>query len=181
MLRWPRRRSALRFVRSFLQAGHENVRILDGGLPEWIKHGNPVSTHPSALPQAGDFASSAPLFRFVDKQEVSHAIETGDALIIDARSEERFNGLVDEPRPGLARGHIPGACSIPFTKMLQGGNLKSPGELRSLVRGACNVKEKIIVYCGSGVTASIVALGLERAGYKNISVYDGSWSEWGAQ
>ncbi|NDG85657.1 MAG: sulfurtransferase, partial [Proteobacteria bacterium] len=99
---------------------------------------------------------------------------------LDARSEERFKGLVDEPRAGLRRGHIPTACSMPFSKVLNGTLLKSAEELKALFQGQGSPDQEVIVYCGSGVTACIVALGLEAAGYPKVSVYDGSWSEWGA-
>lgn len=107
-----------------------------------------------------------------------HALTDPTFSVIDARSEGRFKGLEPEPREGLRRGHMPNAVNIPFASVLEDGKmLLSKPQLQSIFE---KYKDKNMVFsCGSGVTACIVALAAEQAGYKNLSVYDGSWSEWG--
>ena len=165
----------------FRAAGHERVRVLDGGLPEWKRMGNGTVRIPASVVRSGDFFPRPAEFRLLDRAEVARAIDQKNAVILDARSEERFKGVVDEPRAGLRRGHIPTACSMPFTKVLDGALLKSKSGLEMLFGDLVKPDLEVIVYCGSGVTACIVALGLEAAGYGKVSVYDGSWSEWGLQ
>jgi len=171
--------SAPRARALFLNAGHERVRILNGGLPEWKRQGAPLFREPSSKPGEGDFIPRGSRFKFVDQASVLRSIESQGSLILDARSEARFKGLVEEPRAGLSRGHIPSACSMPFSEVLDGSSLKSSEELKRIFLGQLTANQEVIVYCGSGVTACIVALALEVAGYPEVSVYDGSWSEWG--
>jgi thiosulfate/3-mercaptopyruvate sulfurtransferase len=103
------------------------------------------------------------------------------AQILDARSAGRFAGILPEPRPGISPGHMPGATSIPFTELVEAGRLKPAEELRQLfsTKGV-DIKQPITTTCGSGVTAAVIALGLEVAGAKQVSLYDGSWAEYGA-
>jgi rhodanese-related sulfurtransferase len=104
------------------------------------------------------------------------------AQIIDARATDRFEGKAPEPRPGLRSGHIPGARNVPFGKLLnQDGTLKSAPELQRLFEQAgIDLNKPVVTSCGSGITASVLALGLAEIGHRRTSVYDGSWSEWGA-
>jgi len=101
------------------------------------------------------------------------------AQILDARSAARFNGTAPEPRPGLSSGHMPGATSVPFTELVEDGHLKSPEALRTLFASKYVALDRpLTTTCGSGVTAAVVALGLELAGAKDITLYDGSWAEY---
>ena len=164
----------------FLNAGHSKIRVLNGGLPAWIGSGydtSPMATEPK---KTGSFTASAPLRGFVERAEVLETIQKKSVVLIDARSKDRFEGLVDEPRAGLRRGHIPTAFSIPFSSVLDGNFMKSAESLSELFLDRVNPEQKIITYCGSGVTACIVALALEVAGLGPARIYDGSWSEWGA-
>jgi thiosulfate/3-mercaptopyruvate sulfurtransferase len=93
---------------------------------------------------------------------------------------ERFAGLVEEPRPGLRRGHMPGAVNLPFTELLDDhGRLRPADDLAAIVSDRVGAPERLVFSCGSGVTACVLALGAELAGYRDLAVYDGSWSEWG--
>src|ERR1700691_393176 len=101
--------------------------------------------------------------------------------ILDARSNGRFAGTLPEPRPGISSGHMPGATSIPFTELVAEGRLRPAEELRRIFAAkSVDMKQPITTTCGSGVTAAVIALGLEVAGAKRVSLYDGSWAEYGA-
>lgn len=163
----------------FLNAGHSKVRILNGGLPAWVGAGGPLAQAPASVSHSGNFTVRTPLRHFVNRAVVQRAIEDKSALIFDARSAERFTGKVDEPRAGLRRGHIPSAHSTPFASVLNGSLLKQPDELSHFFEAKCESNQPVIAYCGSGVTACIIALALEVSGRPPARVYDGSWSEWG--
>jgi thiosulfate/3-mercaptopyruvate sulfurtransferase len=163
----------------FMNAGHSKVRVLNGGLPAWIASGGPLAQVSASVSHPGTFTAHPSLRHFVNRAEVQNAIENNSALIFDARSTERFAGTVDEPRAGLRRGHIPTAYSTPFAAVLNGPCLKQPGELSHFFEAKCASNPPVIAYCGSGVTACIIALALEVSGRAPARVYDGSWSEWG--
>ncbi len=116
-----------------------------------------------------------------DVTQVARASKLNLAEIIDARAPERFRGDVPEPRQGLRSGHIPGARNVPFNTVLNAdGTMKSPAELVTVFEAAgVDLSRPAITSCGSGVTASVLALALERIGHRDWSLYDGSWSEWG--
>lgn len=161
----------------FRAMGHDQVAVLDGGLPAWIQAG--YETVPTLTPpkRRGDFVSQPQEELFVDSKYVLHALTDPTFSVIDARSEGRFKGLESEPREGLRRGHMPSAVNIPFASVLENGKMLSKPKLQSTFE---KYKDKKLVFsCGSGVTACIVALAAEQAGHKNLKVYDGSWSEWG--
>jgi thiosulfate/3-mercaptopyruvate sulfurtransferase len=101
--------------------------------------------------------------------------------ILDARSAGRFDGILPEPRPGISSGHMPGATSIPYTQLVEEGSLKPAEELRQIFAAkGVDMNQPITTTCGSGVTAAVIALGLEVAGAKQVSLYDGSWAEYAA-
>jgi thiosulfate/3-mercaptopyruvate sulfurtransferase len=109
-------------------------------------------------------------------------IHDESAILVDARSPERFAGNAPEPREGLRAGHIPGAHNVPFGQVLNGdGTLKSTAELNALFEAAgVEAHKPVVASCGSGITACVLALALSETGHRRTSVYDGSWSEWGA-
>jgi len=114
---------------------------------------------------------------FSDSADVFIALHDHNFVVLDARSEGRFKGVEPEPRPGLRPGHMPHSVNMPFTSVLEDGRLASKTKLRSIFD---KYKDKKMIFsCGSGVTASILALAADQAEIKNLSVYDGSWSEWG--
>ncbi len=157
--------------------GAENVFLLDGGLPAWIEAGLPTESgevHPTPATFAARLKSDAVRdFTQVEQLIAQHG------QILDARSAGRFSGTTPEPRPGLSSGHMPGAVSVPFTELVKDGRLKSVEQLRELFAAKCvKIDEPITTTCGSGVTAAVIALGLEILGAQQVSLYDGSWSEY---
>lgn len=161
--------------------GVENVSILAGGLAEWQREALPLEQGNVDLPE-GDFEvtfNPQAIKRLTDVLLVSHE---GTAQLVDARPAARFNAEADEPRPGLRRGHIPGALNVAWGDLVENGQLKTTDELRDIFsRQGVNVEKPIIASCGSGVTAAVVVLALATLGVNGVSLYDGSWSEWGAR
>jgi thiosulfate/3-mercaptopyruvate sulfurtransferase len=174
--------SAARTWWMFRFFGHDNVAVLDGGLPKWTKAGNNVSSLP-IMPSPSSFKCNRQP-ALVKSLEDIKSITNGDTgQIIDARSSGRFNGTEPEPRAGMRSGHMPGAISLPFTEFLDTNNktYKSSEEIRAIVKELnINLDAPITTTCGSGVTACALSLGLFLIGKTDVSVYDGSWSEWGA-
>jgi len=162
----------------FRAMGHDQVAVLDGGLPAWIQAG--YETVPTlATPKGrGDFVSQPQGGLFVDSKYVTQALTDSAFSVIDARSAGRFTGQEPEPRVGLRSGHMRNAVNIPYTNVLENGLMSSKSYLRSIFE---QYKDKKMIFsCGSGVTACVLALAAEQAGYQDLTVYDGSWSEWGA-
>jgi thiosulfate/3-mercaptopyruvate sulfurtransferase len=159
----------------------EDVRILEGGLPKWIREGRPLETgdaHPKPrvfTPREADgFVASI--------EEVRAALASGSAQVVDARAAERFRGAVPEPRPGVRSGRIPGSLNLPFVDIIEHGSLKAPDALKdAFAEHGIDLKKPIITTCGSGVTAAILALAVEEAGGTVAGLYDGSWAEWGSR
>ncbi|HHU4127472.1 TPA: 3-mercaptopyruvate sulfurtransferase [Klebsiella michiganensis] len=161
--------------------GVEKVSIVAGGLEGWRRDGLPLELGLPELPE-GDFdgrVDPLAIKRLTDVLLVSHE---GSAQIVDARPAGRFNGQVAEPRPGLRSGHIPGALNVPWTELVINGELKTTDELNEIfARQGVDFERPIIASCGSGVTAAVVVLALTTLGVNGVSLYDGSWSEWGAR
>ncbi|MCL4109520.1 UNVERIFIED_CONTAM: hypothetical protein GTU68_038915 [Idotea baltica] len=158
----------------FKSMGHENVHVLDGGLPAWIKEENDVEKIKEETYDIGNFTAVFDKGSTRSTFDILQNIDTRKAQLIDARSEGRFNGTAPEPRAELKSGHIKGSLNIPFTKVLSEGKYKSKEELKDLF----NPDKPMIFTCGSGLTACIVLLGAEIANDSPKSVYDGSWTEW---
>lgn len=165
----------------FRSMGHKNIAILDGGLPAWEAAGLPLQTTPGELAQQGNFVAQYQPEMFADTEAVLMALQDDSARVLDARSEGRFSGSEAEPRAGLRGGHMPGAKNLPFVNLLDNGHLKPVAELKMQLAAVASADQRLIFSCGSGVTACHLALAAEVAGYKNLSVYDGSWCEWGAR
>ena len=163
----------------FLAMGHDNVSVLDGGLPGWRAAGLPVESGPRPAITPGDFVARPRPELFVDAEHVAAALGDARAVVLDARSEARFLGREAEPRPGLRSGHMPNAVSLPFSAVQSEGRMRSPDELASILASRARGRERLVFSCGSGVTACTLALAAELAGYRDKAVYDGSWSEWG--
>ncbi|MFI2783641.1 sulfurtransferase [Streptomyces sp. ALB3] len=160
--------------------GSDRVAVLDGGLPAWERAGFPVEARaPGGAERAGDFTARPRPGAFVGSEAVVRALADPRTAVLDARSRERFAGTAAEPRPGLRGGHMPGAVNLPFPEIQRDGRMLPVGELRSVFEASAGGRERLVVSCGSGVTACVLALGAELAGHGEVSVYDGSWSEWG--
>ncbi|KXU39464.1 3-mercaptopyruvate sulfurtransferase [Ventosimonas gracilis] len=163
--------------------GHEQVAVLDGGLPLWSAGGRKIVSGASIPAPKVSFLPklNARLLRGLGDIEVN--LHSKAALVLDARSAERFAGEAAEPRPGLASGHIPGSRNLHYTKLLdENACFKSAEELRSLfIALGVEQTRPVITSCGSGITAAILNLGLHLAGFEMGALYDGSWAEWGSR
>jgi len=172
--------SAARVWWLFRLMGHEDVAVLDGGLPKWKAEGRALDDLPKA-PRERHFTPRRDTTLLRDVTEVARATKLGDEEIVDARPPVRFAGEAPEPREGLRAGHIPGSKNVFYADLLDNGVLKDPEVLRATFEAAGVDWEKpILTTCGSGVTAAILALALHHSGHRSWSLYDGSWTEWGA-
>ena len=163
----------------FRAMGHERVAVLDGGLPKWLSENRVVSEKFSEA-STGDFVAELKQDLFCDFEVVLKGLNSPNCAVLDARSERRFKGLDPEPRPGVRSGHMPNAKNLPFPEVLNGGLLKSVSELQEIFMNlSLDHHNEIITSCGSGITACILTLAADVAGFSNLSVYDGSWAEWG--
>ena len=173
--------SAARVWWQFKMMGHDDIAVLDGGLPKWKAEGRPVTADPAVIRDRHMFAR--PRFEMVkDVTEVSHASKLMDHSIIDARAADRFKGEAAEPRPGMRSGHIPNSRNVPISTLLNADKtMKEPAELKQIFEAAgVDLNKPAITSCGSGVTAAILCLAMERFGKTDHALYDGSWTEWGA-
>jgi thiosulfate/3-mercaptopyruvate sulfurtransferase len=174
--------SAARVWWTFRVMGFDDVTVLNGGLPKWKREGLPLESGEPTPRSTRHFTSrrNADLVR--DVYDMKSIIKDHSAEILDCRSADRFAGKVAEPRPGVRSGRIPGSINVPYGKLVNAdGTLKSKPELeRVLARAGVDLAKPIVTSCGSGITASILALALAEIGHRRTAVYDGSWSEWGA-
>lgn len=173
--------SAARVWWLFRLMGQTNVAVLDGGFPKWQAEGHPVEDLPPVI-RDRHMTVRVQNHMVRDVTQVSAAAKLGDHEIIDARSAERYRGDAPEPREGLRAGHIPGSRNVPFGQMLNAdGTMKDADGIRAAFEAAgVDLSKPAITSCGSGVTAAILSLALERIGKTDHSLYDGSWVEWGA-
>ena len=172
--------SAARVWWLFRLMGKVDVAVLDGGFPKWRAEGRALEDMPPVMRDRHmTVQRQAGLVK--DVTQVAHASKLGEAEIIDARSAPRFKGEVAEPRPGLRAGHIPGAKNVPYGTLLNAdGTMKSVTDLRAVfVAAGVDLSKPAITSCGSGITAAVLSLALERIGHRNHALYDGSWAEWG--
>jgi thiosulfate/3-mercaptopyruvate sulfurtransferase len=157
--------------------GHQNVAVLDGGLPEWISQKYPVESIPEISNYSiGNFEAKFDPELVKSKEQILENIQTKESVLIDARAENRFKGIGSEPRPGLRSGHIPGSINMPYTQLLRNGKFLPKEELVKILK---TDGRPLIFTCGSGVTACIDLIAYELIGKNPKSVYDGSWTEWG--
>ena len=164
--------------------GHETVSILDGGLAAWRAIDGALETGAPAAVSAGNFSARPAIgAHVVDMETLAASVADGTAgQIADARAAARFAGEAAEPRPGLRAGHIPGSRNLPFAMLLnEDGTMRDAAAIRTLFEDAgINPDAPVITSCGSGVTACVLAAGLAMVGNDQVTVYDGSWTEWGS-
>lgn len=158
----------------------KSAAILDGGLPKWVAEDRPLER---GVPRIAPGTAVARLDRTQvrTKADLLANIASGAQQVLDARGAGRFTGEEAEPRPGMASGHIPGSRNLPSSALFNPDNsMKSGDELRALFEGAgIDPSRPVITTCGSGVTAAILLAGLDTLGNGDVTLYDGSWSEWG--
>jgi thiosulfate/3-mercaptopyruvate sulfurtransferase len=159
--------------------GASDVAVLDGGFQKWTAEGRPTESG-EPPPRTARFAAKPNDSEIVTKQQIL----SGEVMtpILDARGAGRFEGADPDPRPGVERGHIPGACNLPFAALYNDdGTFKPPDEIRRLFAAAdVDPTRPFVATCGSGVTANSLIFAAHLLGHDGNRLYDGSWSEWGA-
>ena len=172
--------SAARVWWLFRLMGKTDIAVLDGGLPKWRAEGREIEDMPPVVKDR-HITVSRQNQMVKDVTQVAHAAKLGEAEIIDARAAPRFRGEVAEPRPGLRAGHIPGAKNVPYTTLLNADSTMKPAPAlkAAFLAAGVDLGKPAITSCGSGVSAAILSLALERIGHRNHALYDGSWAEWG--
>lgn len=164
----------------FKTMGHKNVAVLDGGLPAWLNANYPV-THQFAIAQCSSryVTKPNPNFQFVDANYVLDKMNDNNYAIIDARSLARFTGTTPELKAHLRAGHIPGSFNMHYASLQDNSSCFLPLDI--LINLFASYKNKQLIFsCGSGITACVLAQGAALCGIDKLMVYDGSWSQWGA-
>ncbi len=173
--------SAARVWWLFRLMGQDNIAVLDGGFPKWLAEDRPVEDLPPLIRDRHmTVRRRAEMVK--DVTQVAAASKLQDYTILDARAPGRFTGNEAEPREGMRGGHIPNSRNVHYKSLLNADNtMKSPEELRAVFDAAgADLAKPVITSCGSGITAAIINLALERIGKSDHALYDGSWTEWGA-
>ena len=163
--------------------GHAKVSVLNGGLKSWIAIGGATDSGAETPAATGQFSiRSAVGANAINFASLRTLVMDGiDVQIADARSPGRFAGTEQEPRAGLRAGHIPGSSNVPISSLLKDGALKDKDKLAATFASrGIDIGRPVITSCGTGVTACGLALALAILGNEQTSVYDGSWTEWGA-
>ncbi|KAH6836677.1 mercaptopyruvate sulfurtransferase 1 [Perilla frutescens var. hirtella] len=192
--------SAARVWWMFRVLGHEKIWVLDGGLPRWRALGFNVESSASSDAILKASAASEAIEKVYKghrvgpitfqtnfqphlvwtMEQVRKNIEEQTYQHVDARSKARFDGVAPEPRKGIRSGHIPGSKCLPFPQVLDDSQMLLPADElnKQLDQEGISLDRPVMLSCGTGVTACIVALGLHRLGKTDVPVYDGSWTEW---
>lgn len=161
----------------FKSMGHENIWVLNGGFPAWIKEGLATEKVTSKIYTEGDFEAHFKSEMFKNKEQILDNINSKEAIVIDARSSDRFHAETEEPREGLRSGHIPNSVNLPFSQVLKDGHFLPKEELRHILP---HQDQPLYFSCGSGITACIDLIAYELISSNTPkAVYDGSWTEWG--
>lgn len=164
----------------FKAMGFHNIAVLDGGLPAWKKAKYPIEKKQIYSFELGDFETKYQSEKIINSDVVLKSISKTSKQILDARSLGRFNATEPEPRKEIRSGHIPTSKNLPHSSLLNDSVFKSKEELKHLFQKVNPENKELIFSCGSGITACVLALGATIADYKDVSVYDGSWTEWGS-
>lgn len=173
--------SAPRVWWTFRYFGHQDVAVLNGGLPKWLREGRPVSDEP-VRPGERHFTPRVNTLMVRDREQLLANLESRREQVLDARSAGRFAGREAEPRPGLRGGHVPGSLSLPYTELLEprSQTFLPIDQLRARYEAAgVDLSRPVVTSCGSGITAAVLSLGLHLVGHADGALYDGSWADWG--
>lgn len=162
----------------FQAFGHRDVAVLDGGFPAWLKANFLTEAKSTTQVLNGNFKATLKSGYIKNYAEVLNSINNEEKTILDARAATRFGGHAPEPRAGVRSGHIPSSLNQPYTDLLNDQHLLPKAELKSIFD--TYEHKELIMSCGSGITACILALGAQLADHPAVSIYDGSWSEWGS-
>ena len=165
--------------------GHKNLKIIDGGLKAWKDQDGPLENKKNIVKETTYTAQKINHNLYDNLNNIMEDLNNfRNKVIIDARGEERFLGQVEEPRPKVRSGHIPSSLNIPISTLIDKKTncFKSISEINQIFIdiGITNKDAELVMTCGSGVTACGLAIAANSLGFKNVKVYDGSWSEWGA-
>ncbi|PQJ78284.1 sulfurtransferase [Polaribacter porphyrae] len=162
----------------FQLMGFNNIAVLNGGFPEWKSKKYPIEEQQNRQVNKGNFLVDYQSEKITYTKDVLNATTNKHFLIVDARSKGRFYATEPEPRKGLQGGHIPNSVNLPHLEIINDGKIISKAKLEHTFNQINPTNKNLIFSCGSGITASILALGATLAKQKNIAVYDGSWTEW---
>ena len=161
--------------------GAHDVAILDGGIAKWKAEGRPLAQGKETL-RHRHFTAWQDDSTVRTKAQVLSNLHSKDEQVVDARGAARWSGAEEDPRPGIASGHIPGSLNVPFTALYNAdGTFKDKAGIKATFEGAgVDLGKPIVTSCGSGVTACVLLFGLSLIGKDDAALYDGSWTEWGA-
>jgi thiosulfate/3-mercaptopyruvate sulfurtransferase len=175
--------SAPRVWWMFRVFGHEDVAVLDGGLPKWRHEGRPLASD-AGVPRDRHFTARVNSLLVRDLEQLRRNLTSAREQVLDARSRGRFFGTEPEPRPGLRSGHIPGAKNLPWNDLVdpEANTMLPAAALAERFKAAgIDPQKPTVCSCGSGISACTLALGLHLLGARQVAVYDGSWTEWGGR
>ena len=164
----------------FQLMGFQNIAVLNGGFPERISKKYPIEKPVKHQYHQGNFKVNFKTEKIKFTNDVLTSINNDDNIVVDARSNGRFLGTAPEPRKNVKSGHIPNSISLPYSEITEEGRLISEEKLKTIFKRLNKTDKEMIFSCGTGITASVLALGATISGYQNHAVYDGSWTEWGS-